>query len=385
MPRCTALFRRKADLQAALAELPAGPGIYRFYDASDGLIYIGKSVCLKDRVRSYFTGKADCKKVRRLRQEIARLDFETTGSELEALLLESRLVKRHQPRFNVMLRGVVVLPYVRVDFRDPFPRLEITRAPARDGAVYFGPFRSGEALDVAVGSLADALQLRDCNHPGERLVGQKPCYRHEFQTCSAPCLGIIDSEKYGQAVEKAAGVFAGREEAALEVLQRRMERAAERLQFEIAARLRDAVRHIRSVAGKQHALFSAVNDLSLVAACPSRKKDSLCLFLIRSGRLVLQEDAPLDLLRHPGARRDWAERLVTYPAPKVETESGKLDPALLDEIQIVTAWMKQKTREGEYWLIPRDASVRDATAGLSAWLAGQVAAPEVRLRLADAA
>jgi excinuclease UvrABC nuclease subunit len=372
MARSTALYRKKTELQARLKELPVAPGIYRFYDATDSLIYVGKSICLRDRVRSYFSGQAATKKLRRMRQEITRLDWEVTGSELEALLLESQLVKRHQPRFNVMLRGFVPLPYVRVDIHDPFPRLEITRSPQRDGAAYYGPFRSQGALEAGVGALADALKLRDCTYPGKKLCGQRPCYRHEFGNCSAPCLGLIDAREYAQSVEKACAVLAGEEQSAIQALQARMERAAERLQFEIAARLRDAVQHIRALSGRQHALISAIRDLSLVAACPSRKTGNLCLFVFRSGRLVFQEEAPVGELHSPVRRKAWAERLAAADLPPARSDTPTIDPEVLDEIQIVTAWMKQKTREGAYWQFPREGDAESAAIGLDGWLAAQV-------------
>src|SRR5207237_10885009 len=130
MPRCTP----RPELAPRLKELPARPGVYRFYDAAGAMIYVGKSICLRDRVRSYFSGKPATRKLRRLRREIHSIDWIETASELEALLLESRLVKLHLPRYNTMLRLFRAAPYLRVDWRDPFPRLEITRQPAADGA-----------------------------------------------------------------------------------------------------------------------------------------------------------------------------------------------------------------------------------------------------------
>ena len=202
-------------------------------------------------------GQAATKKLRRMRQEISRLEWEVTGSELEALLLESRLVKQHQPRFNVLLREFIPLPYVRVDLEVAFPRLEATRSPGRDGATYFGPFRSRETLEAGVAALADALQLRDCAGPGALLAKARPCYRHEFGTCSAPCLQAVDEAAYRGAVDQACAVFDGRGAPVLAMLRERMERAAEQLRFETAARLRDAVRHIEAVAGRQQALLQA--------------------------------------------------------------------------------------------------------------------------------
>lgn len=367
MASSTALFRKKDLLRQRLAELPAAPGIYRFYDASATLVYVGKSVCLRDRVRSYFTGQASTAKVRRMRQEIAALDWEETGSELAALLLESRLVKRHQPRFNVLLREFVPLPYVRVDIEDPFPRLEITRAPGRDGATYFGPFRSQARLETGVSALSDALKLRDCTGPGGELGRHRRCYRYEFGTCSAPCDGSISAAEYADTVRAACAVLGGRGERVVELLRLRMERAAERQQFEIAARLRDAIRQIQAVGGRQQALHSAVSQLSLVAACPSRATDRLCVFVFCSGRLVFQSEVPRESLSVAHDRAAWALRLVQAWVPAA-AEPVQLDAALLDEIQIVTAWMKQKTADGAYWMFTAGADVRDEVQSLSDWL-----------------
>lgn len=172
-------------------------------------------------------------------------------------------------------------------------------------------------------------------------------------------------------MENACAVFEGREQSTLELLQTRMERAAERLQFETAARLRDAIRHVRSVGGRQHALLSAVHDLSLVAVCAARRSEQLCLFVFRSGRLVLQEDLGVEELCRPGTRKSWARRLVKEAQPAARPPAaGEIDPALLDEIQIVTAWMKQKTRQGEYWRLP-DGKRSEQAASLDAWLLGQ--------------
>ncbi|MFN3650928.1 MAG: GIY-YIG nuclease family protein [Armatimonadota bacterium] len=380
MARSTALYRRKAELQALLKQLPTAPGIYRFYDAAGKLVYVGKSVCLRDRVRSYFTGKPTTKKLRRMRQEIAALDWEETGSELEALLLESRLVKLHQPRFNVLLKDFTPLPYVRVDLADPFPMLEVTRAPQRDGATYFGPFRNQTVLEAGVGALADALKLRSCEGPGTQIRRQRPCYRYDFGTCSAPCLGEAGAPQYDQAVDQACGVFDGREQGVLDALRQRMERAAERMQFEIAARLRDAMKLIQAVSGRQQAVLSATQELSLIVACPSVKAETLCLFVFRSGHLVLNAEAPLAELRAAKSRRGWTARLLeSWSQAQDPAPGSRIDTALLDEIQIITAWMKQKTRQGAYWPVPQDRKPREMARELESWLAEQVGVEVRRL------
>ncbi len=380
MPSSTALYRNKLALKDRLKEIPNSAGIYRFFDVNGGLIYVGKSIRLRERVRSYFSGKADCKKVRRLRQEISSLDWQETGSELEALLLESRLVKRNQPRFNVMLKEFVPLPYVRIDLRDPFPMLEVTRAPARDGATYFGPYRSRSALEAGVGALTDALRMRTCDTPGWAITARRPCYRHEFGTCSAPCLGLVTESDYQASSAQAAEVFEGRAEPVLNLIRARMERAAERMQFEIAARLRDAVRHIESVSGKQHALRSAVSNLSLVAACPSRHSDHLCLFVFRSGKLAAHQEVSRADLRSNA--REWAERMVVAWADAPEPDRERLVSADLDEIQIVTYWMRQRTDEGTHWAFPPSPFGPEILDGLTEWLLDQASPHAVLVKRA---
>jgi excinuclease ABC subunit C len=374
----SALYRCKARLKERLTSLPAAPGVYRFYDVSGAIVYVGKSISLRDRVRSYFTGKAATKKLRRMRQEVTELDWSETGSELEALLLESQLVKRHHPRFNVLLREFFPRPYVRVDLRAAYPRLEITRQPKRDGASYFGPFRNQTTLETAVGALTDALQLRDCDTPEARLPAHGPCYRHELGTCSAPCLGAIDSEAYHRALRTACDAFEGQSDGALSALRMRMEQSAERLQFETAARLRDAIRSVEAVAGRQHALRSAVEELSLAAACPSRHRDRLCLFVFRSGRLAFQEDVPYSQIHEIETRRAWVERMLQAKLPPARTDRG-IDTTLLDEIQIITAWMKQRTREGSYFRLNEAAEPEAAAVLLEEWLLAQVLEPPRRL------
>jgi excinuclease UvrABC nuclease subunit len=348
------LFRDRERLTDCLGGIPVSPGVYLFRDCTDGIIYVGKSVALRDRVRSYFIGRATNRKLRRLRQEVVRVEWREAGSELEALLLESRLIKRYQPRFNVLLRGFLPRPYLRVDLTDPFPRLDVTREPSRDGATYFGPFGSRKSLDAAVRTVADALRLRDCPVSGHRIREVRPCYRGELGTCAAPCRGNTEahSEAYSEAVDRACSLFRG-DDTSLAELEQRMVQSAERQQFELAARLRDAMLHVRALAGRQQALASAVRSLTLVAACPALTQPDLCLFLFRSGHLVYEAAHPLEDFRTVTQRRRLARKLTGLA--RTTREPDRVDAALLDEIQIVTHWMKQKTRSGDYFYLRDDS------------------------------
>jgi excinuclease UvrABC nuclease subunit len=341
--------------------------VYLFRDAADAIIYVGKSICLRDRVRSYFAARPATRKLRRLRREIRGLEWQETGSELEALLLESRLVKQFLPRYNRMLRSFRPAAYVRVDWRDPFPRLEMTRSPGADGADYYGPFGRWDALEAAVDAVVDTLRLRTCAVPGSRLPGTRPCYRWEFGTCSAPCAAGISPDQYREAARSAADLFGGRARGSMILLEESMAAAAENLRFETAARLRDAIAFIRRASGRQQSLLSAIRRLDVLAVCPSARAGHLALFVFASGRLALQKEVQEQALHREDERRDLAREIARVEAAQEPVRPGPLTSGALDEIQIVSAWMRRRAKEGTHLALPRDPAATEKQ--VAAWLA----------------
>src|SRR5205823_2899247 len=246
----------------------------------------------------------------------------------------SHLVKQHLPCYNTMLRLFRAAPYVRVDWSDPFPRLEITRQPAADGAEYLGPFGRRDALEAAVGVVSDAMRLRTCELPGSRLPGARPCYRFDFGHCAGPCLGVTDAERYRGAIQGAIDLFSGRIDVPLRALEAKMSEAAENLCFETAARLRDAIACVRAATGRQQALQSAIRRLTLLAVCPAVREDRLSLFLFASGQLVLQKEVARRSLGGVRARRRLAREIARLRADQQPLPEGPLSATTLDEIQI---------------------------------------------------
>jgi excinuclease UvrABC nuclease subunit len=323
--------------------------VYLFRDVGGQIIYIGKSVCLRKRVRSYFYRRdEDTRKIRRLRHEIRSVEWIRTGSELEALLLESRLVKQNQPRFNTLLRHYRHYPFIKVDLDDAYPRLEVTRTLERDEAVYFGPFSNSRSIQQAVDALSDALKLRTCEVPGQSLGRQRPCLRLEMGRCAGPCREPVERETYLESIQEACGVFEGQSERLLRALRDRMEQSAERLQFETAARLRDVFRDIQRLVGKQHALRSAVQSLDLVTVCPSRRSDAMEVFLFRAGRLVAQRE----LTGAEVSSKAVLERRVRELRSLFDAARGnagrRVEQEVVDQINIITDWLKHRHGEGAY-------------------------------------
>lgn len=364
LPR-TGPARRERVLRA-IGQVPRAPGVYLFLDRRGEVLYIGKSVCLRDRVRSYFTGRAATPKLRRLRQEVAAVDWCITPGEIQALLLESRWIKQHQPRYNVLLREFSARPYLRLDARDPFPRLEVTRQPAADGARYFGPFAGTETLTLLADVLADVAGLRTCEPPGQRLPGKPPCYRRDLGYCSAPCV-VPDRAAYRRAVDRVIAAIRGRDAPLLGALAERMRRAADRLDFERAAALRDGLRQLRAGAGREAPLASALEPKAFYCACAGVEPGHVALLALAGGRLAAYVEAAPGDLADPVRRAPLAAELAAIRA--MPPEPSGLPEEVLDEVQIVSAWLRQRPRYGA----PLEASLRRDPAArartLDRWLA----------------
>jgi excinuclease ABC subunit C len=357
------------EVRRRLGQLPDGPGVYLFRDSQERILYVGKSIHLRQRVRSYFqSGAEESRKQRRLRHEACSLAWIPTGSELEALLLESRLVKRHLPRFNVLLRNYRNYPFIRVDLAETYPRLEVTRVLQRDEAQYFGPFSGAGAIERVVETISDALKLRTCEASGPALQGLRPCLRLDFGRCDAPCIHAVDREHYRQAIEQACRLFEGQAEPLFDLLQGRLEQAAERLQFELAARLRDAIRDIRRLVGKQQALLSAVRNLNLIAVCPARQARAVDLFLFSAGRLLEQREIELIVLDHARRRKALVRQLMSRYSDFQTTVGTRVEQEVVDQIKIVSDWLRRRRGEGHHLVLPEFAADERAWTAIGAWL-----------------
>jgi excinuclease UvrABC nuclease subunit len=389
METVTDLGGQLAEVRRRLGVIPNSPGVYLFRDSREQIIYVGKSIHLRQRVRSYFQQRAeDSRKLRRLRYEARSVGWLCTGSELEALLLESRLVKQHLPRFNVLLRNYRNYPFIRVDFKEAYPRLEVTRVLQRDDARYFGPFSGAGAIHEVVERLSDALKLRTCEAAGGALAHQRPCLRLDFGRCDAPCVRAVDHARYREAIEQACRLFDGQAEPLFELLQGQLEQAAERLQFELAARLRDAIRDIRRLVGKQQALMSAVRSLNLIALCPARRPQSLEIFLFSAGRLLEQREVDRTLLEQIRPRRTLvAELLSRYRGSRV-TAGSLVEQEVVDQINIVSEWLRRRSGEGRHLVLEEHAPGSGFEREVERWLgetAVQVAGGPTATRSASAA
>src|SRR5512141_3038887 len=238
-------------IQGILATLPANPGCYLMKNAAGQIIYVGKAISLKNRVRSYFHADASHDaKTRRLVREIADIEWIVVGSELEALILEMNLIKKHRPKYNVRLKDDKRYPYIKVHWGEPFPKVTVTRQMAEDGSRYFGPYTSAWAVYQTLDVLRRIFPFLTCDRD---ITGTdlRACLYYDIKLCIAPCIGAASQAQYRQMISDLMDFLNGRSEAIVVRLQQDMQKAAEDMRFEKAALLRDQLKAIQSIIERQ--------------------------------------------------------------------------------------------------------------------------------------
>ncbi len=271
-------------VEEKLKLLPDKPGVYIMKNAEGRIIYVGKAIVLKNRVRQYFqSGKNHTPKVRAMVSHIADFEIIMTASEVEALILECNLIKKHRPRYNISLKDDKSYPYVKVTLQEDFPRVFITRRILKDGARYFGPYTNATAVHESLKLLRRLFPLRTCKHLQER-----PCLEYHIKRCLAPCAGKVEKGDYDAMIRAVLLFLEGRTEDVEKELQLRMEQAAENFHFEIAARLRDQLLAVRKVAEKQN-IVTGSGDQDAIGLARSEIGVVVQVFMIRGGKMIGRE------------------------------------------------------------------------------------------------
>lgn len=289
------------ELQTKLKHLPTSPGVYLFKDAEGEILYIGKAKSLRPRVRSYFArGQDHSPKTRELVRRIADVDTMVVGSEAEALLLEANLIKAHRPRFNIQLRDDKRYPYIKVTVQEPFPRLFVTRNLANDGARYFGPYTDVGPLRQALEVIRRLYPVRSCSYDLPREAPRRPCLDHHIGRCQAPCVGLQSEEDYRAMIAEVLEILTGHTEAVRGRVERQMAEAAEALDFERAAVLRDVLAGLDAIERRQRMADVRGGDQDVLGV--ARDGDFACAVLlrIRTGKLLGREVAYFENMEDEG-------------------------------------------------------------------------------------
>ncbi len=359
--------RRKGRVdEAQVASLPTSPGVYLLKDLHGRVVYVGKSVNVRQRVRTHLRPSGTARgpaqpRLRRRLPHIADVEAIETRSELEALLLESKLVKRYLPEGNSLLRDYQDYPFIKIDLTDPFPRLEATRERPSDGAAFFGPFRRASVVSSAVVFVNEQLGLRQCS--GRLKRDQPACALLEMKKCLGPCVGAVSADAYRSAVDDALGLLRGESTSVLERAAQHRDELGEKLRFEEAAEMRDRIRDVEQIVGGQQRL-SAFAERNLVLVTRDRQPDRARLLLVRAGRLA--DEVSLPARPTPSHVRHLLRRVYSAPAQAHVTKDE------LDDLLILDAWLRNHREDAVEVTVDPTApelaasAVRDAIGSMTA-------------------
>ncbi|MDD2970982.1 MAG: excinuclease ABC subunit UvrC [Lachnospiraceae bacterium] len=294
------------DIEAELKKLPDKPGVYIMHDKDDTIIYVGKAVILKNRVKSYFRSTKKTAKIQKMVSLIARFEYIVTDSELEALVLENNLIKEHSPKYNTMLKDDKTYPYIKVTVGETFPRVLFSRSMKKDRSKYFGPFTSATAVKDTIELINKLYKLRTCNKVFPRDVGKdRPCLNYHIKQCMAPCQGYISREAYAERVSKALEFLNGNYKPIIRELEEKMEEASENMEFEAAIEYRELLTSVKMVAQKQKITDSDFEDKDVIGLAKGEHDAVVQVFFIRGGKLIgrehfymtqVSDDEPKDIL-----------------------------------------------------------------------------------------
>lgn len=279
------------DIEEELKKLPEKPGVYLMHDKNDHIIYVGKAIVLKNRVRQYFQKSRNVSpKIARMIEQIAWFEYIVTDSELEALVLECNLIKEHNPKYNTMLKDGKSYPFLKATVSEEYPRFVLARQMKRDGARYFGPFTSGAAIRDTIELLNRLFHLRNCRRVLPRDFGkERPCLYHQMGQCLAPCQGTVPKEEYQQNFRKALSFLNGNTKEVLRDLEQKMKDFAENMQFEEAAVYRDLIDSVKRVTERQKITSDDIEDRDIIAMARKDDEAVVQVFFIRGGKLIGRE------------------------------------------------------------------------------------------------
>jgi excinuclease ABC subunit C len=349
-------------IRAQVETMPHKPGVYLMHDADDTVIYVGKAIDLRNRVRSYFQPSSwEYEKVRAIASEATNLEFIVTESELEALILEANLIKQHRPRYNVHLKDDKRYPYIKITWAEPYPKVFITRRMEQDGSRYFGPYTSSAAVHQTLDLLRKSFPYLTCNR---EITGQdeRPCLYHDIKLCLGPCIGAVTQEEYRAMIKGLARFLEGRSEEVLADMEQRMQAASDALDFERAAALRDQLQSARHIVERQKVFSSITTDQDVVAFAREENDACVQVFFIRGGKLLGREYFVMEGTQDEDEREVMAAFLKQFYEEAAYVPSEVLLPTQLEEALIIEQWLKGKRGAKVTLRVPRRGQKRELVA-----------------------
>lgn len=299
------------DLQEKIRSLPDAPGVYLFKDARGEVLYIGKAVSLRKRVQSYFTDRDfgyDAERLGSMVGQIADVEFVLTANELEALILESNLIKQRRPRYNIVLRDDKHYPFIRLNLKDPFPALQVSRRIKSDGALYFGPYVPAGTMWDVLALINRTFPLRTCRS----IAGRSLCLEYHMGRCLGPCEGLVTHEEYAEIVQKVRLVLEGKDQEVIQQLERQMRDAADRQEYERAAKLRDRISSLRHATENQRVISARGEDQDVFGLAQEGTEVQVQLLVVRGGKLIGRDSFSFEGVSPGGATGVLGSLIAQY-------------------------------------------------------------------------
>ncbi|MCB0731160.1 MAG: excinuclease ABC subunit C [Ignavibacteriae bacterium] len=344
------------DLKAKISAVPALPGIYQFLNKDRKIIYIGKAKNLRSRIHSYFRTKLDSPKTEALVSKVNDFDIIATENEIEALVLENNLIKKHKPRYNVNLKDDKTYPYIRVT-KEPYPQIFPTRDVIQDGSRYFGPYTDVKSMKASLRLINKTFKIRSCTYQiDEEVIKQKKikvCLDYHIKKCDGPCEGLITTENYGKMVDQVVKVLRGKTNILLDELKEEMFEASQKLNFEKAGELRDKIEQLRVYSEKQKIVTNDFDDKDIVSIAVEAKDVACTILIIRNGRLVGKRQLKLNAEIDEELDKIYNAALKFYYGEFVEIPQSIILEILPFDNETLLEWLNSRSDRKVKFVVPK--------------------------------
>lgn len=332
------------DIEEELKKLPAQPGVYIMHDKKDEIIYVGKAISLKNRVRQYFqSSRNKTAKIEQMVSRIARFEYIITDSELEALVLECNLIKEHRPRYNTMLKDDKTYPYIKVTVGEEYPRVLFSREMKKDKNRYFGPYTSAGAVKDTIDLIEKLYKIRTCSRSLPKDIGKgRPCLNYHIKQCDAPCQGYISKEEYAQNVGQVLEFLSGHYDKVLKSLEEKMMQASDEMDFEKAIEYRELLTSVRQIAQKQKITSSSMEDRDIIAMAKDERDAVVQVFFVREGRLIGREHFHVNIATAEDSRQILTSFVKQFYAGTPFVPRELLIQEELEDSEVISRWLSGK-------------------------------------------
>lgn len=343
------------NIQEELKKLPGKPGVYLMHDEKDAIIYVGKAISLKNRVRQYFqSSRNKGAKIEQMVTHISRFEYIVTDSELEALVLECNLIKEHRPKYNTMLMDDKSYPFIKVTVNEPFPMVMLARQMKKDKAKYFGPYTSAGAVKDTIELIRKLYHIRSCNRSLPKDIGkERPCLNYHIHQCQAPCQGYISQEEYRKSIDEVVRFLNGHYDLVLKELEEKMMAASDSLEFEKAIEYRELLTSVQKVAQKQKITDTAGDDRDIIAMASEGEDAVVQVFFIRSGRLIGRDHFYLKSAENDTEGEILSSFIKQFYAGTPYIPAELMLPEEIEDQDIIEEWLTARRERRVHLRIPK--------------------------------